>query len=166
MISNKMMSNLNMLSAWMLNKMFGNVDGTSVVTKYKNIIHGNTKIIQLLFYPYNLCTTTTSSNIFSFSSRKSNRVLLFTIPKNKHMIKELTCSTSVFPTRFTTNIINIKKLISSKNDFLGYHKPKFCVPIRYLKIRLSAIKWDSLRHAWNLAHKKTLNIILGILAIK
>ena len=39
-----------------------------------------------------------------------------------------------------------EKPMSSKDDFLGYHKPKFWVPKRYLKMRLSAIKWDSLGH--------------------
>ena len=150
-----MMPNLNMLGAWVLNKILSDIDGTCVVTKNRNIMHGNTKITQLLFNPYDLSTTTTSSNILNFNSRKSNKNLLFARPRHKHMTKKLACSTSVFPIGFTTDIISIRKAISSKEDFLGYHKPKFWVLKRYLNIRLSAIKWDSLRHAWNLAHKHT-----------
>ena len=42
---------------------------------------------------------------------------------------------------------------------------KFWVLKRYLKIHLSAIKKDSLGHAWNLAHKHTQNIISSLLAV-
>ena len=43
MISNEMVSNLNMLCVSMLSMIFSDVNGTSVVTKYRNVIHGHTK---------------------------------------------------------------------------------------------------------------------------
>jgi len=41
---------------------------------------------------------------------------------------------------------------------LGYHKPTLVVPLRYLMILLTAVKWDSLGLAWYLAHKKMLSM--------
>ena len=47
----------------------------------------------------------------------------------------------------------------------GYHNPKLGVSLRYLNILLTASKCDSLGHDWYLAHKQTLNIILGLLTV-
>ena len=43
--------------------------------------------------------------------------------------------------------------INSKLSPLGYHRPMSIVPFEYLIIRFTALKWDSLRQDWNLAHK-------------
>ena len=51
MISNEMMPNLNVLGAWELNRILGDIDGICFVTKDRNIMQCNTKITQLLFNP-------------------------------------------------------------------------------------------------------------------
>ena len=52
------------------------------------------------------------------------------------------------------------------NDVNLYHKPISIVPVRYLKMRLTALKWDSLGQDWNLAHRHTENMISGLEAVK
>jgi len=48
----------------------------------------------------------------------------------------------------------------------GYHSPTFIVPFKYFKILFLALKCDSFRFAWNLAHMQTLNIMSGRLAVR
>jgi len=46
------------------------------------------------------------------------------------------------------------------------HNPTLVIPLRYLRILFVALKWDSFGLAWNLAHMHTLNILLGLLAMR
>ena len=55
--------------------------------------------------------------------------------------------------------------INSKLSLLGYHKPMSIVPFKYLRIHFTALNWDSLGQDWNLAHKNTLYIMVGLLAV-
>lgn len=63
MISNKMMLYLYMISSRMYNKIFGQVDCTRVITSQSNVIKEDTKVLQLLFHPKDLSTTTIGNNI-------------------------------------------------------------------------------------------------------
>ena len=56
--------------------------------------------------------------------------------------------------------------INSKLLILGYYNPMSIVPFKYLKILFKTLKCDSLGQDWNLAHKYTLYMILGLLASK
>ena len=51
-------------------------------------------------------------------------------------------------------------------ESLEYHNPRVWVPFKYLRILLTAFKWDSLGLDWYLAHKQTLNMISGLLAVR
>ena len=82
------------------------------------------------------------------------------LPKRWHVPLVLFLS-SLHPTKSKS-----EKSIRLKEVPLGYHKPTLVVPLRYLIILLIVVKWDSLRFAWYLAHKQTLNIILSWLAVK
>ena len=48
----------------------------------------------------------------------------------------------------------------------GYHKPMDGVPLRYLRILLVALRWNSFGQDWNLAQRQTTNIISGLLAVR
>ena len=67
MISNEMMSNFYVLGSRALDWIFGETNGTSIVTFNWNMIHGNAKILHLLFYPQNLGTTTFYRYVLCFS---------------------------------------------------------------------------------------------------
>ena len=66
MISNEMMFNFYVLGSKMLDWIFGETNGTSIVAFNWNMIHGNAKILYLLLYPQNLCTITTHVFVFCF----------------------------------------------------------------------------------------------------
>ena len=59
-----------------------------------------------------------------------------------------------------------KNLINSKLWLSEYHKLMSIVPFKYLRIRFMALKWDSLGHDRNLAHKHTLYMMSSLLVVK
>ena len=60
MITQKMMSDVNMLNSRMLNEIFAKVYSTCIVTFDRNVIKFNAIVLKLLFFPQNLQATTTS----------------------------------------------------------------------------------------------------------
>ncbi|GKA02582.1 hypothetical protein Tco_0675363 [Tanacetum coccineum] len=56
--------------------------------------------------------------------------------------------------------------LRSKPDPFGYKRPRFRVPLRYLKILLTATRWDSLGLAWYLAQRHMEIWISGLLDIR
>ena len=73
-LTNEVMSNLNVFSSRMLNRIFRDVDGTGIVTIYSEMLLTNS-IIKEFLHPKKLGTTATSSNIFSLNSGERNGVL-------------------------------------------------------------------------------------------
>ena len=61
------------------------------------------------------------------------------------------------------NLHNLHQKYSTrgKSPPLEYQSPKFFIPTKYLNIRLTVVRWDSLGDDWNRAHKHILNIISG-----
>jgi len=49
---------------------------------------------------------------------------------------------------------------------LGYKRSKFFVPAKYQKMHFTVVRWNSLEDDSRQAHKHTLNIISGQLAVK
>ena len=78
-LTNEVMSNLNVFSSRMLNKIFKDVNGTSIVTIYSEMLLTNT-IIKEFLHPKKLGTIATSSNVFSLSSGERDRVLYLAHP--------------------------------------------------------------------------------------
>ena len=78
-LTNKVMSNLNVFSSRMLNKIFKDVNGTGIVTIYSEMLLTNT-IIKEFLHPKKLGTIATSSNVFSLSSGERDRVLYLAHP--------------------------------------------------------------------------------------
>ena len=72
-ILNEMVTNFNMLSTEMKNMILWDIYSTKVVAMY---VHGfllNLIVFQHLVHPQDLCTTSSSSNIFSFNSRQRHK---------------------------------------------------------------------------------------------
>ena len=82
-ISNKVISNLYMLSLRVLNKVLRDIDSTRIITINNHGVLWYPIITQKLFHPKKLWTTTSSSNIFCLCNRQRHRILLFTHPRNK-----------------------------------------------------------------------------------
>ena len=154
------MSNVNLFCYFMLTWVFENISSTCIITKNRNTSRVSTKVFELLPFLQQLSTTRSSCNIFSFYCGHGNRVFFLGCPryqtgskKMSHtwgdflLTKKPAQSASANPTR-------------SKLHHLGYHKAK------YLKIRLTAFKCDSLGLDWKRAHKPTIKTISGLLAVR
>ena len=67
-LSNEMMSNLYVFGSRILNQIFRDVDGTSIVTVDSKMLLTNTIVMEEFLHPKELGATATGSNVFSFSS--------------------------------------------------------------------------------------------------
>ena len=63
-ITNEVVSDLNMFSTRVLNRIFGDVDGTDIVTIYDEMLLTNTIIKKQFLHPKELSATTTYNNVF------------------------------------------------------------------------------------------------------
>lgn len=68
-ISQKVVSDINMFGFGVKYGIFGNTDGTCAITQKRHSRKAQTKITQGVSHPQNLRATASDSNIFSFSSR-------------------------------------------------------------------------------------------------
>ena len=75
-ISEKVMTNLNMLCLRVLNWIVGNLDGTLIVTVKRHILQVYTIVLESLLHLEELSTARSSSNVFRFSSGERYIVLL------------------------------------------------------------------------------------------
>ncbi|GJX03638.1 hypothetical protein Tco_0189554 [Tanacetum coccineum] len=62
---------------------------------------------------------------------------------------------------FESNVVVDERLFIHR-----YHNPKCIVPLMYRKIRLTASRWEVLGSFWKRAQRQTLNMILGLLAVR
>ena len=63
-IMNEVVYDLNMFSTRVLNRIFGDVDGTDIVTIYDEMLLTNTIIKKQFLHPKELSATTTYNNVF------------------------------------------------------------------------------------------------------
>jgi len=77
---NEVMSDFNMFSSRVLNKIFRYVDGTRIVTVYGEMFFTNTIIKKKFLHPKELSAATTSSIVFCLSNGKRDGVLFLTHP--------------------------------------------------------------------------------------
>ena len=80
---NEVMSDLNVFGPRVLDRIFGDIDGTCFVTIDSKMLLTNTIIKKELLHPKNLGTTATNSNVFNLRSGKRDRVLFLAHPKDK-----------------------------------------------------------------------------------
>ena len=66
MISNEMVANINVFYSCMLNRIVGELDCTLIVTQQWHFLELDSKVIQSVIHPKNLCTTTTGGYVFGF----------------------------------------------------------------------------------------------------
>ena len=76
MISEEVMTNLNVLCLRVLNWVVGNLDGTLIVTVERHILQVDTIVLESLLHPQKLSAARSSSNVFGFSSGERYTVLL------------------------------------------------------------------------------------------
>ena len=77
---NEVMSDLNVFGPRVLNRIFRDIDGTSIVTIDSKIFLTNTIIKKKFLHPKKLGVVATSSNVFSLSYGERDRILLLTHP--------------------------------------------------------------------------------------
>ena len=104
-----MMHNAYMFGSRVLYLIFGNIDCTLITTKYRHCFLFNSIILYHLFHPKKLCTTTSCSNVFRFSSRQGCRSLLFTVSCHQIISNKETSTRGTFPVIYTFNPISIRK---------------------------------------------------------
>ena len=71
-LTNEVMSDLNVFSSRMLNKIFRNVDGTGIATVYSEMLLTNT-IIKEFLHPKKLGTIVAGNIVFSLSNGERER---------------------------------------------------------------------------------------------
>ena len=68
MISEKVMTNFNVLCLRVLDWIVGNLDGAFVVAEERDLLQIDAIVLESLLHPQKLSTTRSSSNVFRFSS--------------------------------------------------------------------------------------------------
>ena len=76
MISEKVMTNFNVLCLRVLNWVVGDLDGAFVVAVKWHLLQMNAIIIECLLHPQKLSIARSNSNVFRFSSGERYTVLL------------------------------------------------------------------------------------------
>ena len=76
MISEKVMTNFNVLCLRVLNWVVGNLDGAFVVAVEWHLLQMNAIVLEHLLHPQKLSAARSSSNVFKFSSGERYTVLL------------------------------------------------------------------------------------------
>ncbi len=76
MISEKVMTNFNVLCLRVLNWVVGNLDGAFVVAVEWYLFQMDAIVLECLLHPQKLSATRSSSNVFRFSSGERYTVLL------------------------------------------------------------------------------------------
>ena len=76
MISEKVMTNFNVLCLRVLNWVVGNLDGAFVVAVEWHLLQMNAIVLECLLHPQKLSAARSSSNVFRFSSGERYTVLL------------------------------------------------------------------------------------------
>ena len=115
MIPDEMMRYLNMLSPWVLNLIFGKINGTCVITHQRNLVDLQSKVCKLLFEPQNLCTTASCSYVFSLSSRESYTCLLLAMPWDKALMKAQLLGCSWAGATFISISNSLSKLLKGRH---------------------------------------------------
>ena len=92
MISEKVMTDLNVLCLRVLNWILGNLDGAFIVAEEWHILHVDAIILESLLHLENFSTARSSSNVFRFSSGEGYTVLLLSRPTDKRLSKKVTCA--------------------------------------------------------------------------
>ena len=83
MISEKVMTNFNVLCLRVLNWVVGNLDSALIVTVERHILHVDAIVLECLLHPQKLSAARSSSNVFRFSSGERYTVLLLRRPTYK-----------------------------------------------------------------------------------
>ena len=76
MISEKMMTKLNVLCLRVLNWIVGNLDGAFIVAVEWHMLQVDAIVLESLLHPQKLSAARSSSNVFRFSSGEGYTVLL------------------------------------------------------------------------------------------
>ena len=130
-ITNEVVSDLNMFSTRVLNRIFGDVDGTNIVTIYDEMLLTNTIIKKQFLHQKELSATTTYNNVFATTVERD-----YFPSKNTHQM----CSYDHDHYQSSQHQnIQPTSLVS-----LSYQTPKLLVDLTYLIIRLTTVTWDSL----------------------
>src|ERR1044072_7675206 len=114
-ISDEVMSNVNMLSPVVLNRILRNINSTQVVTVQCHDIMCDIVLSQHLLHPDHLRTTATSCYVFSFNSGQGHTILLLAEPRNKIVSQEEASSRGTFSVISTTSPVSIT--ITRQNGF-------------------------------------------------
>ena len=76
MISEKVMTNFNVLCLRVLNWVVGNLDGAFVVAVEWHLLQMNATVLECLLHPQKLSAARSSNNVFRFSSGERYTVML------------------------------------------------------------------------------------------
>ena len=76
MISEKVMTNFNVLCLQVLDWIVGNLDGAFVVAEERDLFQIDVIVLESLLHPQKLSAARSSSNVFRFSSGERYTVLL------------------------------------------------------------------------------------------
>ena len=76
MISEKVMTDLNVLCLRVLNWVVGDLDGAFVIAVKWHLLQMNAIVLECLLHPQKLSATRSNSNVFRFSSGERYTVLL------------------------------------------------------------------------------------------
>ena len=76
MISEKVMTNFNVLCLRVLNWVVGNLDGAFIIAVEWHMLQMNAIVLECLLHPQKLSAARSSSNVFRFSSGERYTVLL------------------------------------------------------------------------------------------
>ena len=85
-LTNEVMSDLNMFGPRMLNKIFRDIDDTSIVTIDSEMFLTDNIINEEFWHPKKFGATVTNNNVFSLSSGERDGVLFLAHPRNKVII--------------------------------------------------------------------------------
>jgi hypothetical protein len=83
------MSDLNVLSLVVLNRIMSNLDGTLIVTQEWNLVAMNSIVLQRLAHPKELSTTTCCGHVLGFGGGERHTILILGRPTNQEPTKEL-----------------------------------------------------------------------------
>ena len=114
-----MMTDFNLFSTWMKNKILWDIYSTRVVTVY---IHGlllNSIVFKLLFYPQELHTIALNNNILSLGSKYGYKVLFLTNPSHKTITNKKKAPDVLFSILYIFCLINIGMSNNDKRRIIG-----------------------------------------------
>lgn len=118
-----MMSNVNVFGSRMLNRIFGNIDCTHIVTENGHGPLIDAIVTQHLLHPKQLSAATADSYVFGFGRGQGDRILLFAHPGYKITTDIKIATIDAFPIIGISSLISIGVTDKIKIRFFEYGTP-------------------------------------------